>query len=318
MSDKPLISVIIPAFNAASVIIETLESVRSQTFQNFEAIIVDDGSADDTIAVVKRSIGDDPRFRLISRPHAGLSSTRNVAMDHSRGEFIAFLDADDLWFPEKLSRQLDMFREDPRVNFSFTNSNHWDGQCDLRLYHRKRPLPCGNVHRQLILRNLFNISTVMVRRELILKTGSFDSELPACEDFDMWLRMAERGMFVSGAFEPLARYRIWSGNMSKKKLMMAESLVHVLKKNLAATQHPELWPLFIRALARAQAGVEMCGARRMIESEPDAVPGAVWRAWTAYPRQIRWLVWYWFVTWPKSLGGHKLEQMVHRKLIEKW
>ena len=122
----PLVSVIIPAFNAAQTVAQTLESLRAQTHENFEAIVVDDGSTDGTAAIVRKFCDADPRFIFTTKPHSGLPGTRNAGIEIARGEFIAFLDADDAWLPEKLARQMDLFRADPRVNLAFTNFFIWE------------------------------------------------------------------------------------------------------------------------------------------------------------------------------------------------
>ncbi|HKI69375.1 MAG TPA: glycosyltransferase family A protein, partial [Verrucomicrobiae bacterium] len=136
MPELPLVSLITPAFNAAPVIEEALQSVRDQSFRNFEALIVDDGSTDDTAVRVRKVCAADARFHLISQPHAGLPFARNAAVAKTRGEFIAFLDADDVWLPEKLGRQMEVFDQDARANFSYTNFYFWDGARDLSAYYR--------------------------------------------------------------------------------------------------------------------------------------------------------------------------------------
>jgi glycosyltransferase involved in cell wall biosynthesis len=319
---RPRISIVIPAFNAASVIAQTLESVRSQTFEDFEAIIVDDGSTDKTAAVVRRFCGADPRFHLVSQLHAGVSAARNAAMERTRGEFIAFLDADDIWFPKKLARQIEMFREDPQANFVYTNFFRWDGANSFSAwYNDDQPLPEGDVSRKLILNVSYacpaSMSTAMVRREAFDRIGFFDLEFAIGEDWDMWLRMAEQGLWVRGIREPLACYRRWSGNATNQKLKIVEANVRVLEKNLRATRRPELRPLYQRSLAHALAKLELVRASEFLESRPQAVPGAIWRAWRFCPRELILLKWFILVSWPKFLGGRATERIVHRILKKK-
>ncbi len=320
VSETPLVSVVIPAFNAAGLIGQTLESLRLQTFQNFEALIVDDGSTDATAAVVQEFCNADRRFRLMRRPHAGLPATRNAGMMQARGEFIAFLDADDLWLPEKLERQMKLFRADPRVNFSYTNFYFWDGTRDLQVHYRsRRPLPDGVPARPLARSNVFGISTVIVRRETVIPDFLFDTRLiGGCEDWDLFLRLAERGLWARGTREPLVRYRRWPGNMSNQKLKMIESDVHVLEKNLRATKRRDLLPIYRRSLNLARARLELIRARRMLDDSPEKVSAAIWRAWTFYPRRLKWLMWFALVAWPKFFGGLAAQKIVHRKLIKKF
>ena len=147
----PLVSIIIPAFNAAPVLVEALESARVQTFQNFEAIIVDDGSTDDTAEIARRFCAGDSRFRLLRQANAGLPAARNTALGQANGKWIAFLDADDAWLAQKLEHQLALAGEDARANFLFTNFYFWDGARDLAIrYRANRPLPDGDTSTKLI------------------------------------------------------------------------------------------------------------------------------------------------------------------------
>jgi glycosyltransferase involved in cell wall biosynthesis len=320
---SPAISIIIPAYNVEPVIAETLASVQQQTFRDFEAIVVDDGSEDRTSEIVRQFVEKDARFILLRQENAGVSAARNAALKRARGELIAFLDADDIWFPEKLTCQIAMFRQDPRVNFTFTNFVFGNGQQNWGPFYRKRkPLPEGNPLRQLISANLFATPTVVTRRAGIVAAGGFDSNLALAEDWDMWLRMAERDLWVRGTRESLVRVRIWTGNISKQKLKMAERDVCVLEKNLHSTRHPEWRSLYERSLARARVKLELtrqCSHIRSLlkDGNLSAVPPAVLRLWFCEPRW-KWLRWYLRLVWPKFLGGDKTARYVHQKILNQW
>ena len=319
MLKTPLVSVVIPAFNAASVIEETLDSVCAQTYQDFEVIIVDDGSTDDTAVIAREFCAADARFTLVQQPNGGPSVARNNAIERARGDWIAFLDADDVWLPEKLARQMELFREDPRANFLFTNYYFWDGSSGLFAYYRQnRPLPEGDAARKLVFACIYGCLTVMVRRETLQAVGPFDPDLPFVQDWDMWLRIAERGMWARGTREPLARYRRWPGSRSNQKMRSAEGDVRVLEKNLRATQHPELRPIYRHSLALARGKLELARARQLLDLQPEAVPAAIWRAWRQHPRRLKWLMWFALVAWPKFLGGAASARIVHRKLVQKF
>ena len=323
MSEPPLISVIIPAFNAARVIGETLESVRHQTFENFEVIMVDDSSTDDTSTIAQKFCVSDPRFSLIRQANCGVSAARNRAIHQARGEWIAFLDADDVWMPQKLERQMDLGRQNPRANLLFTNFYIWDGPHDLHIWlEDDHPLPEGDVSRKLVFSISHacdgSMSTAMVRREMFSSSGFFDPDIAICEDWDLLLRMADHGLRVRGTREPLARYRRWPGNVTNQKLKMAEAQVRVLQKNLRTTQRPELRPLYQRSLNLARSRLELVRARQMLDTSPEKTPAAIWRAWRLSPRQIKWLMRYFLVAWPKFLGGRATERIVHRKLMQKF
>jgi len=317
-----LVSVIIPVWNRAALLPETLRSLQAQTRRRFEAIIVDDGSTDDTAAVARRFCENDARFVLVQQPHGGASAARNTAIERARGEWIAFLDSDDVWLPEKLARQLALFREDLRVNFTYTNFYMWDGRRNLFLWHREdRPLPEGDVSRKIVFdvsqACAASMSTAMVRRDLFHTVGLFDPDLALSEDWDLWLRAVEHGLWVRGTREPLVRYRLWQGNASNQRLKMAEANVRVLEKNLHATHHPELRPLYRRSLKALLIAREKVRAVWRVESEPAAVPTAVWHLWRHEPRW-KWLRWYLRLVWPKCLGGNLTRRAIHRKILTQW
>lgn len=316
LDENPLVSVIIPAFNVAAVIRETLASVSAQTYSNFEVIIaVDEGSADKTLSVVQDWCSADKRFRYISHPHGGISKSRNIAIQHSQGELVAFLDSDDIWMPEKLSRQVGDFSNHPEINFSFTNYFIWNGQIDFGVrYARGKQLPDGNVLDELIFSCLFGTSTIIVRRHLLIKTDGFDPKIASCEDWDLWLRMGENGMLAKGIREPLAKYRRWEGNHSNAKLRTAEHEIIVLTKNQASTQSHRSKKNYQKSIRKFHQKLELTKAKQFLETKPENVPPALWRAWRLNPHNLRWLLRWALVAWPWWLGGQFTAAGVHRKL----
>jgi len=320
MSAPPQVSVIIPTFNSANVIAETLATVAGQTHPEFEVIIaVDAGSTDATATVVQAWCDRDPRFRCVIHPHCGISQSRNIAVQHARGELLAFLDADDLWRPEKLARQLADFRDHPEINFSYTNYVTWDGRTEGGLrYGPNKKLPEGNVLHSLIHSCLFGTSTIMVRRELFHRAGGFDPEIPSCEDWDLWLRLAEHGLFAKGIRDPLVRYRRWEGNHSNVRMREAEHNLIVLTKNVALTQSPAAKKIYQQALKKFYQKRELTRAKLSLETAPESIPAVLWRAWRLNPREVKWLLRWGLVAWPRALGGAHTAALVHRTLREKF
>lgn len=316
MSESPLVSIIIPAFNAAATISQSLESIRGQTYRTFEAIVVDDGSKDHTAEIIHGFCQTDERFRLVQQQNAGVSAARNAALDIARGELIAFLDADDVWLPSKLGRQVQVLGADPKVNFVFTNFFIWDGQRDLGVYYRDK-IPHGDVSLQIYRSTLFLPSTVLMRREL-LGDCRFDPQFCGGEDWDLWMRLVERGLYAGGIAEPLARYRRWEGNATTQRIKMTESAVRVLQKNFHVTRRTELRQRYQRSLNVMQGQLAI-GRALLKQNETDSeLVTALWQAWRLSPHRAQWLFFFLMVQWPVILGGSLIQRLVHNRLVKKF
>ncbi len=187
----PLVSIIIPTYNRTEIIPETLDSVAAQTMQNFEAIICDDGSTDDIESIVKSY---DKRFRIVRLQHKGLPAiARNAGIISARGQFLAFLDSDDIWLPEKLEKQLLFMKKFPDLGLVGTNAYFMRGKEKTEeLYFESSSTFHTNIINELLFRNLFICSSVLVKAHLIKKTGLFCEEhiLKPAEDYDLWLRFS--------------------------------------------------------------------------------------------------------------------------------
>ena len=201
-----LVSVILPTYNRARLLRRAVKSVLNQTFEDFELIIVDDGSTDNTESVI-RSFNDD-RIKYIRHPtRKGASAARNTGIKASRGKYIAFQDSDDEWFPEKLEKQVNAF-ENARSDVGVVYTGMWRIRKDnSRKYYPVKEVERkeGYIHEVLIKRSL-DIATVtaMVRRECFDKMGVFDENLLAFEDYDLWLRISKYYPFKC-IDEPLVR-----------------------------------------------------------------------------------------------------------------
>ena len=187
-SAKPLVSVVIPTFNRAWCLREAVDSVLSQEVGDFELIVVDDGSTDDTPQLLE-GYGD--AIRVLRRENRGVSAARNAGIAAARGELIAFLDSDDIWLPGKLRRQVEFFTSHPEALICQTEEL-WvrnGRRVNPGRRHRKRD---GMIFAPSLDLCLVSPSAVMVRRELFDRVGLFDESLPACEDYDLWLRVSCR------------------------------------------------------------------------------------------------------------------------------
>lgn len=192
---NPLISVVIPAYNAERFIADALLSIQEQDYAPIEILIVDDGSSDNTVEVIRQTA---PEAHLISQRNAGASSARNKAMQQARGEFICFLDADDGWFPGKIRAQANYLTSHPEVGVVYHNWLVWKPNADGTFSPPAIPattLPgsiqsenSGWLYCQLLLDSIVHTSTVMFRRSLLYEIGYFDTSLKTGEDYDYWLR----------------------------------------------------------------------------------------------------------------------------------
>ena len=182
------VSVIIPTFNRAWILEEAVDSVLAQTCPADEIIIVDDGSTDNTQTLLRR-FGS--RIQVLRQPNRGVSAARNAGWRRATGALIALLDADDLWLPTKLERQIAFFNTHPEARICQTEEI-WmrrGKRVNPKRRHRK---PSGWIFEPSLALCLVSPSAVMMRRELLEEMGGFDEALPACEDYDLWLRVSLR------------------------------------------------------------------------------------------------------------------------------
>lgn len=206
----PLVSVIIPAFNAGEFVREAIESVLAQTFRDFEIVTVDDGSTDQTPRILQ-SYGSS--IRRLSQKNRGPASARNHGILASTGRYIAFLDADDLWIPTKLEKQIEAIERNPNWVAVHTDSTDIDSGVASSESRLKRLGTGGDgaVFGELLTENFVHTSSVLVRRTALADSGLFDSSLFGSEDIDLWLRLALLGEFGC-IHEVLAYYRRHPGN----------------------------------------------------------------------------------------------------------
>jgi len=186
--NTPLVSVIIPTYNRAWALKKAIDSVLEQDYKNFELIVVDDGSTDDTEALLKPYTGS---LKLIQQPNLGVSAARNKGISVSSGSLIAFLDSDDYWYPEKLSAQVKFFNANPDTWICQTEEI-WIRNGKKVNPKKKHQKLSGMIFIPSLALCLVSPSAVMIRKNLFIKIDAFDESLPACEDYDLWLRVTCR------------------------------------------------------------------------------------------------------------------------------
>jgi glycosyltransferase involved in cell wall biosynthesis len=306
----PLVSIVTPAYNAAAHFAETAASVLQQTFENWEWIVVDDGSTDATAAMVEEIA--DPRVRLIRMTHSGLPAcARNRGVAAARGAFVAFIDADDIWLPRKLELQLQVLQEHPGVGLVFSRYFwYWTGAVTRK---RSTPEPDlrglpnpGFLFGRLALENAICASSVVVRRAVAEAFGPMDEDprQRGTEDYEYWLRLAPTVRFAFVG-EPLVLYRIQAQGVSRRAVPIAEGSILALEKALARLR-PEEVPAELRA-----GGFEARALFRRGKAQVrDGVDGALRTLWSSVRlRPGRMEVWAWLAL---SLLGRRLGPTVVR------
>ncbi|MBS0475546.1 MAG: glycosyltransferase family 2 protein [Proteobacteria bacterium] len=233
----PAVSVVIPAYNAAWCVSRAIDSVLAQTFDDFELIVADDGSTDDT-RVVLQSYGD--RVRIVGKPNGGLSSARNAGIDAARGRYVAFLDADDWWLPEKLARQVELMTAHTDLVFCSTAARieSPDGERLGEWACASSPLPTLEAIFATNAHVAGSGSAVMARRDAFSRTGGFDESLRSLEDIDMWMRLAAVGAYAC-VNEPHAVILKRPGSMSGNLDVMRSAAIAVMRKNRALLPRPK-------------------------------------------------------------------------------
>ncbi|MBF0358611.1 MAG: glycosyltransferase family 2 protein [Magnetococcales bacterium] len=235
LSPAPLVSIITPMFNAEQFISQTIESVQKQTLTNWEMLIVDDCSTDQSREIVREICKNDSRICLIERTKnaGGPAAPRNEAMRQARGKYFAFLDADDLWLPEKLEKQTSFMEQDRELFLSYTmmttTEQHGDFQQSSNHY---RPLDNETIFKQLLLRgNMVPILTVMIKNQNDL--GLYFDESPgivSCEDLDFWLQLAYAEKKFAFLDATLSTYRIHNANISSGMINSIQTNLFLMRK----------------------------------------------------------------------------------------
>jgi len=225
-----LVSVIIPTHNRQAFIGEAVRSALEQTYKPMEVIVVDDGSTDNTREVISHF---DHAITYIYQERTERSKARNAGFKHSRGEYIAFLDSDDVWERHKVERQVAILDAEPDVGVVYTGMSYLDtyGRTIKGPISEKRSEAVGqSLYEILMTENIVGSpSTVMVRRGCLAKAGLFDETMRSCEDLDLWRRLAEHYRFYRIS-EPLAGFRLHSGNTQNDRSVMAEGYETILLK----------------------------------------------------------------------------------------
>jgi GT2 family glycosyltransferase len=230
----PLVSVVIPAYNAAPYIALTLNSVLAQTLANYEIIVINDGSPD-TPALEQALQPYLAKIRYLRQDNRGPSSARNVGIREARGKYIAFLDSDDLWFPHHLAKHVEALQKDPSIGLIYSNAVLLEGSHPVSIDFEVTPQSLPVDFENLLLEECaVSTSSTMASRQALVEAGLFDERFIRCEDYDLWLRMARNGVKMTFTREIQMYHRLGNGLAGNRDLMR-QARIEVYRK-ISSTQ----------------------------------------------------------------------------------
>ncbi len=235
---SPAFTVIMPAYNAAVYLSQTIESVLSQTFKDFELIIIDDGSTDDTATIASNYQKKDKRIKLVRQSNQGVSTTRNKGINNSNSQYIAFIDADDKWFPQNLSWHFQHLENNPKLGVSYAKVEFLqpDGSHTGKIGRGR----LSNLQPQHFLYEnpTMTVSNLTIRRQVFKEIGCFDCTMSYSEDLDFLFRVACSNWIIKGIDKILLGYRTTQGGLSSQLYQMEEGWETLMAK--ARVRAPEL------------------------------------------------------------------------------
>lgn len=254
----PQVSIIIPCYNTARYVAQTLRSVFSQTFANFEVVLVNDGSPDSEQLESAIAPWRD-RITYLKTSNRGLAAARNHGIEHSRGEFIALLDSDDYWHPEYLAVQVQSLRDNPQADVVYPNAVVFyepPSAMPARLLSEMTPSSGEVTFTALVNETCTVMVSALMRRSVLERAGRFDENLRRCEDFDLWLRFVKSGAKIIYHERPLVYYRRRDDSLSASFGPMLETREQVLRKAMR-----EL-PLTAEEMSAAEMAIARGAAQR--------------------------------------------------------
>jgi glycosyltransferase involved in cell wall biosynthesis len=263
-----IITIIIPTYNTARFIGETLDSVFAQTFKDYEVIVINDGSPD-TEELERALAPFRGRILYLKQENRGPAGARNAGIQHAQGEYLAFLDSDDCWLPGYLASQMKLFEETPSLDVVYSDARHFGDTAFAGKTCMQTSPSNGPVTLDSLIRQDCQVCTsfTVARSRVVVEAGLFDEklELRGCEDFDLWLRILHRGGQITYQRKVLGRYRSHPGSLSRIVMKMLEAQAAVYEKTERTMNLPEGTRAMIRRqIARAQAHFDLEAGRNFL------------------------------------------------------
>ncbi len=215
--DKPLVSIILPTYNGEQYIAETLKSVINQSYSNFEVLVINDGSTDNTLSLLENI---DPRIKVISKKNGGIANARNKGLANVSGQYVAFLDHDDIWHPKKLALQVDYLLNNDDIAVVYSDFTRWEGGeanafYDKAIEYSINDKYSGWIYQELVMTNHVLFSTALFRKAVFDDVGVFNETLKIADDWDMAIRISRKYQFLQ-IVPSLVLYRVHPLQTSRK------------------------------------------------------------------------------------------------------
>lgn len=270
-SEKPLVSVVVPTFNRAASIDRALNSVITQTYDNWELIVVDDGSQDQTPSILSK-YSENPRITLLRQENRGQSAARNVGVSYAKGKYLAFLDSDDEWLPTKLSQQILIAEQNDDYGVFYCDEIWVDNNSGLELPQPDITRHSGKIAKDLITSNFVSFTSSLVRKDLFDDCGGFDESMRGGEDYDLWLRLSLNCRFLYSPFLG-TRYSIAGNRITDNFEVVFGANKRALEKLFRDNSHEFGWVDRRRALAQllARRGQYRLGAGKRTVALQDFI-----------------------------------------------
>jgi glycosyltransferase involved in cell wall biosynthesis len=270
-----LVSVVLATYNSERFLAEAVRSILAQTYTNLELIVVDDGSTDGTRDLVDGFLADG-RVKYVYQKNAGQPSADNAGIAQARGSFIAFNDADDVWMPDKLERQMPLFDHSRRVGVVYSPLLYIDEAGEpVSMWPMSRY--GGRVTDQLFVTNFVSFSSAIVRRECFDTVGLFDEHLAQAYDYDLWLRISTEFEFAL-LDEPTVYYRVWPGQMSRNFRQRYDCAIRIMSRFQAT------YPGALTERAIREGWAHTFASRAHLKQKYER---ATWHAIADYARALR-------------------------------
>lgn len=230
-----LVSIIIPSFNSQEWVCDAIDSSLQQTYAHCEVIVVDDGSTDNTRELLQQKYGN--RIKYIYQENRGLAGARNTGVRNASGDYLQFLDADDEITPDKIEKQVKILEQHKEYTVAFSDFEYFEGGASnitkLSPETFRKKYQTGNLWKPFLTGNFIVVHAALARKADVVAVGCFDESIWACEDYDLWMRLAGRGcnfVYTNGI---MARYRLTPGSMSSARIMQIRGTIYVLLKNIS-------------------------------------------------------------------------------------